>query len=130
MVLPKLFQRIYKKKPYATIASNSMFPKLKVGQQIEIKPKVKPKSGDIIVWQDKDKIIAHRFYFKIGNYYLTKGDNNKRFDKPWHRKYYVGKVNIEVRITEKLEMIIDLLRALPRSAFRFLRTGRILNYRR
>ncbi len=130
MVLPELFQRIYKKKPYATIASNSMFPKLKVGQKIEIKPNVKPKIGDVIVWQDNDKIIAHRFYLRIGDYFLTKGDNNKVFDKPWHRRYYIGKVKIDVKRIEKMVMILDLFKALPRSAVRFLKTGRILKYRR
>jgi signal peptidase I len=114
MSLPKLVQRVFEKGKTTKVISNSMFPKLKVGDNIKIITKTKPKFGDIIVYFSNKKLIVHRFYFKLKNKMITKGDNSKYFDKPWNYKKYIGVAKLKIKFTERLYSLIHIIKALPR----------------
>lgn len=126
MALPKIIQKLYENNFSIKVVSNSMFPKLKIGQKIKVIPNARIKFGDIVLWHSKGKIIAHRFYFKLKNHYITKGDNNRRFDLPWNQKHYIGKVQTKISLSEKINMFFGIFKAIPRSIKRLITKGFLL----
>lgn len=71
-----------------TIATNSMYPKIKVGDVVVVEKNINDfstiKEGDIIAFKKNGLTITHRVYkiLKNGNniYFQTKGDNNDSVD--------------------------------------------------
>lgn len=75
---------LYKLNLYNVI-SDSMMPKIQVGDLIFVRTGYEPKEykeGNIITFKDvNDEIITHRIEKKINDYeYITKGDNNENAD--------------------------------------------------
>lgn len=60
------------------------------------------KFGDIIVYkcQKSEKLVCHRFFFRIGLYYIVAGDNNTYFEVI-NRSDLVGKGIMLIRTNRK-----------------------------
>lgn len=109
---------IYKLNIYNVI-SDSMFPKIEVGDMVFVKTGYKPeqyKEGNIITFKDSNgDIITHRIEKKINDYeYITKGDNNANadIDKVLYEDiigkvvYIVNKTNIFFKILKNKAFFI------------------------
>ncbi len=69
------------------IASGSMHPSLKIGEKVtfrDIKPSDERKFrvGDVVVFEDSGRRIAHRLVRVKGDIIVTKGDNLPDCDQP------------------------------------------------
>jgi signal peptidase I len=91
-------QLLYGNKFSMVIISDSMYPFIKKGNQIEIRaiPQKGLRRGDIVVYNANDDLIAHRFlgWLRKGaeKHLITKGDNFARFDKPVSIASVLGRV--------------------------------------
>ncbi|MDD3080125.1 MAG: signal peptidase I [Paludibacter sp.] len=77
------------------LSGQSMFPVLRNGDWgLIIRCSFNEiRNGDIVVMKnDSGKYIAHRLIRKKGNLFITKGDNNLYYDKPFPESSIVGKV--------------------------------------
>ncbi|MEW6295017.1 MAG: S26 family signal peptidase [Candidatus Diapherotrites archaeon] len=79
------------------VTGNSMAPTAKTFTATKIYfNSSKPEFGDIIVFRQRGKLIAHRFLGRRNNginfYLITKGDNHLFFDGPVEAKKVVGKI--------------------------------------
>jgi signal peptidase I len=74
----------------------SMFPSLWTGDRITISPQKDVNTGDIIVFDRRDQMVAHklvRVFEKEGiRYYQTRGDSSFRLDQPITAREILGKV--------------------------------------
>ncbi len=80
---------------HITIASESMSPWIRVGQQI-ILSKCEYKNiqpFDIIVFFQNDKLICHIIYKKFDDHFISKGLNTYKFDEPINPENILGKVD-------------------------------------
>ena len=105
-------------------STNSMLPKIRPGQTVKIQ-KAQPKFGDIILFLDCNKMIVHRYYLSLGRFLLTKGDNERYFDKLWEKTNYLGKVVIRITFSELLTSFLTLVIAIPRFILKFLKKNLI-----
>lgn len=94
----------------------SMYPTLKDGDTARVEKctpeNVKP--GDILVFKQHGKFIAHRL-IKIdtsqsARMLIAKGDNNRHFDNPFHESELIGKVISIHHLNNKGETDISSLR--------------------
>jgi hypothetical protein len=60
------------------VLSGSMSPGIPLGCRIEIKPcqADQCRLGDVMVYMDKGRLVAHRLLWRVGRYLYTKGDAN------------------------------------------------------
>jgi hypothetical protein len=77
----------------------SMFPILLPGDTLRVQP-LQPESltkGAIVVFQESDRLIAHRFIRLKKNTLYTKGDGLKKFDPPLKKELLLGVVSHRIR---------------------------------
>lgn len=77
----------------------SMFPILLPGDTLRVQP-IQARSlskGDIVVFQEGDRLIAHRFIRFKENMLCTKGDGLKKFDPLQQKKKVLGLVSHRIR---------------------------------
>lgn len=67
----------------------SMYPLLRPGDKLLVKP-IKPRIGDIAVFDREDVLVAHRVYKIIDDIYLLKGDSLILADSPVHKTKILG----------------------------------------
>jgi len=74
----------------------SMFPLIRTGDRIIIKPVRSPAPGDVIVFKKNDELVCHRLkriFVKNGISFLqTKGDNQFKPDEPITPSDILGKI--------------------------------------
>ena len=74
----------------------SMFPLIRTGDRIIIKPVRSPAPGDVIVFKRNDELVCHRLkriFVKNGISFLqTKGDNHFKPDEPITPSDILGKI--------------------------------------
>jgi signal peptidase I len=86
----------YKSAPISSckVISNSMFPLIKKGDWVFVKPtpaeKLNP--GDILIFQNQRRFVVHRIVKKTNNHLITKGDWTKTLDSPISTENVIGKV--------------------------------------
>lgn len=97
----------------------SMFPTLKSGQKLQVYKK-KPRTGDIIVFFNKQKLICHRYINVLGKEW-TRGDNNYSFDE-FPIKKYVGVVKLK---ENRLPIILKLYWQLFKRVSKIIFTGKV-----
>jgi len=114
----EVIRKIMKDGITLTVVSDSMLPKLKIGQEVRINAKCKPKFGDIIVFFSCNNLIIHRFYFRINSKCFTRGDNQRYFDRPWEFNNYIGKADVSVAFLEKIWMAFIIAKSAPRFLLR------------
>lgn len=80
--------------PYLTLISNSMSPLLKKGEQVGLEgvsvEMLRP--GDIVVCDNGQQFVTHRFWGMANGLLITKGDRPLAFDQPWQPSQLVGRV--------------------------------------
>lgn len=80
--------------PYLTLISNSMSPLLKKGEQVGLEgvtvEMLRP--GDILVCDNGQQFVTHRFWGMANGHLITKGDRSLAFDPPWQPSQLVGRV--------------------------------------
>ncbi len=89
--------------------SISMLPKIQPGQKITIDPTAMPKFGDIVLYLSNNQLVLHRYYFKIWEKAITKGDNNGSFDRPWKFINYIGKAKVTINFKERLFVLKTII---------------------
>jgi len=73
----------------------SMLPAIHPGDGLYIRPIRFDlfKINDLIVFEEKDKLITHRAIYKTSKYVITKGDNNPVNDGKIYKNKIIGKVD-------------------------------------
>ena len=86
----------------------SMFPFIRHGNILTVKPDRKLHVGDVILYRNNKKLIAHRLIKKMSlqsiPYLITKGDNLKHTDSPVSFSELLGKI----KIIENGEKVIQM----------------------
>lgn len=85
--------------PFFTITSNSMSPLLVQGDEVGLLPTVaaSPQPGDIVVVVTGNTFMTHRFWGRVGEQLVTKGDRSLAFDPPWRPADLLGLVALRRR---------------------------------
>lgn len=76
----------------AVVSSESMEPKLSKNDIIVIQKKEKYEVNDIVIYKKEKNLIVHRIIEINKNEIITKGDANKKEDKPINSDNIYGKV--------------------------------------
>ncbi|MCM8786460.1 MAG: S24 family peptidase [Candidatus Omnitrophica bacterium] len=79
------------------LTGSSMYPLIREGSYILVKPTKKIFFGELVVFKEGDKIICHRLIFKKNHFFYSKSDTEL---------FRIEKLNIE-NILGKVVMVID-----------------------
>ena len=119
------------KKVKITVNGTSMYPLLKDGDQVEIEktPLEALKIGDIVVFENLNRWLAHRL-IKIkkndGRFTLiTKGDSCIKFDAAIAEEAYIGKVTAFYRADNKYGISEKSIQIFQK---RIIRSNGLMNY--
>lgn len=107
----------------------SMFPTLKPGDKVVIKPLDKgefPKPGQVVIYELNNVFVMHRLIEitegSAGDQlFITRGDSGMEYDKPWQQQQVIGVV-----ISYKRDGKEHLINTLIPGTWRYLFNRRIL----
>lgn len=100
---------------WLTVISGSMRPFLEIGDEVRVAScSIEAlQIGDIIVVEDGESTLTHRFYkHTAAGELLTRGDNYSVFDPPFPPQAFIGRVTGRRRAQDTLQFDTDLGRDL------------------
>jgi hypothetical protein len=72
---------------------NDMYPSIDPKETILLARTVKPKIGDVVLFENRFGIrIPHRLLYEFQGYYFTKGDNCRVFNFPFREDKMIGTI--------------------------------------
>lgn len=92
--------------PFLTISSNSMSPMLVRGDEIVLisAPTASLQPGEIVTLVAGTTFVTHRFWGRVGEQLVTKGDRSLAFDPPWMPADLLGLVACRRRAGQLLPL--------------------------
>ena len=110
MATNEMNKKNYTKYNEFVVVSESMYPVLKKGDIVVSKKCLKSEinNNDIIIFYNGEELIIHRIVEIDNDYYITKGDNNKTFDKEKvHFNDINGKLKLRIPFIGNIIMLVS-----------------------